>query len=39
MKIPREYNAATLVLQDRKDLTVTCRLGSGPWVPCAVDGA
>lgn len=38
MKIPCEYNAATLALQVRKDVTVTCRLASGPWTPSTVDG-
>jgi hypothetical protein len=37
--ISREDNAATPVLQDNKEVTATCRLGSGPWAQNAVDGA
>jgi hypothetical protein len=39
MMIPRENNAATPVLEDNKEVTATCRLGSGPWAQSAVGGA
>ena len=39
MMISRENNAAPPVLQDKKDVPATCRLGSRPWVQRAVDGA
>lgn len=38
MMIPRENNAAPPVLQDKKDMTATCRLDSRPWAQSAVDG-
>lgn len=37
--ISREDNAATPVLQDNKEVTATCKLGSGLWALSAVDGA
>lgn len=35
----REYNATPPVLQDEKDVTTACRLGSGLCAQYAVDGA
>lgn len=37
--ISRENNVATPALEDNKEVTATCRLGSGPWVQSAVESA